>query len=291
MDRRNDETEQRDEPEAGETDDFQLSSEEREEVGEHQRLKATVVFTIVQRDGEAELARPVLSLWWSGIAAGIGISASILAEGLLHHHLPDTPSRPVLENLGYCFGFVIVIMGRLQLFTENTLTAVLPLLISFTRRRLWCTARLWAVVLAANLVGTFFTALLAIHGGTVKPEYVQSMLEISRPFGALGAGEALLYGIPAGFFVAAIVWMIPSAESATFAVIVSVTYLIALGDFAHVVAGSAEVFLLQLNGELGVARGLAGILLPTLVGNVIGGTGLFALLAYGQVREETAARR
>ena len=103
------------------------------------------------------------------------------------------------------------------------------------------------------------------------------------------ASQALLYGIPAGFLVAAIVWIMPSAEYAGFWVIVIVTYVIALGRFTHVVAGSNEAFLLILNGDITVQTGLFGLLLPTLLGNIIGGTGLFAMLAHRQVREEILA--
>jgi len=78
----------------------------------------------------------------------------------------------------------------------------------------------------------------------------------------------------------------PNAEYAGFWVIVIVTYIIALGGFTHVVAGSNEVFLLILNGDITVQTGVVGLLLPTLIGNIIGGTGLFAMLAHRQVREE-----
>ncbi len=263
-----------------------LSREDREDAEEHLRLRAPVVYEIIRREGEEEMARPLASLWWSGIAAGLGITASLLAEGLLHHYLPDTPYRPVLENFGYCVGFVLVIIGRLQLFTENTITVVLPLFAKFNLNRLWIAARLWVVVFLANMVGTLVTALVTVYAGTVHPEHMPALLEVSYHFADNSPLEALVYGIPAGFFIASIVWMLPSAEGSEFWIIVAFTYLIALGDFTHVVAGSAEVFLLQVNGDLGVAEGIFGLILPTFIGNIIGGTGLFALLAYGQVHEE-----
>jgi formate/nitrite transporter FocA (FNT family) len=96
----------------------------------------------------------------------------------------------------------------------------------------------------------------------------------------------LLQGIPAGFLIAGMVWMIPSAEGADFWVILLTTYLIALCDLTHVVAGSAEAFLLLVAGDIGLGRALGGFLLPVLIGNIIGGTALFTLLAYGQVKDE-----
>ena len=68
--------------------------------------------------------------------------------------------------------------------------------------------------------------------------------------------------------------------------IVFFTYLIALGEFAHVVVGSAELFVVALSGEQGVLKLIGVNLLPALAGNIIGGAGLFAILAWGQVHEE-----
>lgn len=259
---------------------------EDEEVEEHKHLRSPVVYEIVAREAEVELSRPSWSLWWSGVAAGIALSASLLAEGLLHYYLPDAHWRPALESFGYCVGFLIVILGRLQLFTEQTVTAVLPLLRQFNLRNLTRTARLWGIVLAANLTGTFVTAVITAFAGTVHPEHLPALLEVSREFAAFTPTEAIVFGIPAGFFIAALVWMMPSAEGAEFWAIIIVTYLIALGGFAHVIVGSAEVFMLVVTGELGLLDGLFGLVLPSLAGNILGGTGLFAILAYIQVQEE-----
>lgn len=259
---------------------------ENEEAEERQRLRSPLVYEIVRREAEVELERPLRSLWWSGVAAGIALSSSLLAEGLLHHYLPDAHWKPVVESFGYSVGFVIVMLARLQLFTEQTVTAVIPLLADFSRTNLLRTGRLWSVVLTANLAGTAVTAAVTIFLGTIKPEHLPALLEVSREFAELGAGQALIYGIPAGFFIAAIVWMLPSVEGAELFVIIIVTWLIAVGGFAHVVVGSSEVFMLQFSGELGLVEGFSRLILPSLAGNIIGGTGLFAMLAYGQVRAE-----
>jgi formate-nitrite transporter family protein len=259
---------------------------ENEEAEERQRLRSPLVYEIVRREAEVELERPLRSLWWSGVAAGIALSSSLLAEGLLHHYLPDAHWKPVVESFGYSVGFVIVMLARLQLFTEQTVTAVIPLLADFSRTNLLRTGRLWSVVLTANLAGTAVTAAVTVFLGTIRPEYLPALLEVSREFAELGAGQALIYGIPAGFFIAAIVWMLPSVEGAELFVIIIVTWLIAVGGFAHVVVGSSEVFMLQFSGELGLVEGFSRLILPSLAGNIIGGTGLFAMLAYGQVRAE-----
>lgn len=263
-----------------------LSREERSAVDEHTKLRSPVIYEVIRTDGEEELRRPAASLWWSGVAAGVCISASPLAEGALHHYLPDAPWRHVVTSLGYCFGFLIVILGRLQLFTENTITAVLPLLANWSGSTMARTVRLWAIVLAANLAGTLATAVLTTQVGLMPEAHLVATLEVSAELLHLDWAQAALYGIPAGFLVAAITWMLPNSRGSEFWVIVTLTYLIGVGGFTHVIAGSTEIFMLMLAGELGVGRALAGLLLPILVGNIVGGTGLFALLAYGQVREE-----
>ena len=264
-----------------------LSRGERDDVAENGRLSALTVYSIVLREGEEELRRPKGSLWWSGVAAGIGISTSVLATGIIRSGAAGGASfLPLIESLGYSLGFVLVIMSRLQLFTENTISVVLPVLASPTRERFYRTARLWAVVFAANMVGTFVTAAIAMHGGILSDGVMASVLEISRHVAELSPMTALLRGIPAGFFIAALVWMLPSSRGSEVLVIMLFTWLIAAGGFTHVVAGSNEIFNLVLLGEMDLLTAFARHILPILVGNVVGGTGLFAMLAYGQIRQE-----
>src|SRR5690349_3079991 len=102
-----------------------ITESEAETVEERSRLPAPLIYEIVRRMGEEEMERPVTSLWWSGVAAGLSISFSLLAQAILQAHLPDTSWRPLLTSLGYPVGFLIVVLARQQLFTENTITPVL----------------------------------------------------------------------------------------------------------------------------------------------------------------------
>lgn len=262
-----------------------LPRDEQHLVDERKPLRSPVVYEVVRQEGEVELDRPLASLWWSGIAAGFGIFPSVVALSALREALPDARWSPLVESFGYSAGFLIVILGRLQLFTENTITAVLPLLANWSRTTLTRTLRLWGVVFAANLVGTTATALLAVQVGVVPDHLLPAALELSAEFARHSPWDAFVLGVPAGFLIAAIVWMTPNAEGSEVALIVILTYLIALGGYTHVVVGSAELAIGLFAGELGIGTFLA-VLGPTLVGNVVGGTGLFALLAYAQVRME-----
>ncbi|WP_424929196.1 formate/nitrite transporter family protein [Amaricoccus tamworthensis] len=264
-----------------------LTREERDHVSKNRRLSSLTVYSVVLKDGEEELDRPKTSLWWSGVAAGIAISSSVLAEGVIRSGLgADHPYLHMIESFGYSFGFVLVIMSRLQLFTENTITVVLPVLAAPSRNNLYCSLRLWAIVFLANMVGTSLTAAIAVHGGVLPLEVLEAIVGISREVAELDPGQTLLRGIPAGFLIAALVWMLPSARGTELFIIVMVTWLIAAGGFTHVVVGSNEIFTLVFSGELTVFSAFIHHILPTLIGNVFGGTGLFAMLAYGQISQE-----
>ena len=266
--------------------DSGASEDEQAKITERERLSAVTVFKIIRSEGEDEMHRPAMSLWWSGVAAGLGLSTSLLAQAILHRVLTGQPWAEPVESLGYTLGFLVVILCRLQLFTENTLSVVLPVFAKPSPRNLFLSAKLWAIVLAANLVGTFATALIALTIHTASPETLAAMLEVSRHAAETSGGAAFARGIPAGFYMAAIVWMLPSAKGFEFVVIGLFAWLIAAGGFSHVVASSTEMFMLMLNGEMSLGTVFGAHLVPALGGNIIGGTGLFAVLAFAQVKSE-----
>jgi formate/nitrite transporter FocA (FNT family) len=263
-----------------------ISEREVEDVEEMSSPRSPVIYEVVRRLGDEEMGRPTTSLWWSGVAAGLSISFSLLAQAILESHLPDAPWRPLVSDFGYCVGFLMVVLGRQQLFTESTITVVLPVLKDFSWSSVWRMTRLWAIVLAANLTGTLFAALFSTYTPVISPELLHGMLQVSRQLLQLSWPEMLLRGVASGFLIAAMVWMIPSAESAKFAVITLMTYLIAIGGFTHIVAGSLEADMLVLAGDWEWWRMIGMFMAPVLIGNMIGGTALFALISYAQVMEE-----
>jgi formate-nitrite transporter family protein len=118
------------------------------------------------------------------------------------------------------------------------------------------------------------------------PEIRAAALDIAREAMALPPGSLFVRAIIAGWLVATIVWLLPSAGSAGFAVIALLTYLIALFHLSHIVAGSVEAFSLIFTGELGAWHALLRFFIPAAAGNIIGGSALFALLSYAQVAQE-----
>lgn len=265
----------------------ELEPEDKQTARDIAEPPAPVIFESIRLMGENELSRPAVSLWWSGVAAGLGLSLAVLCKGLLVAILPKAEWTPAVSNFGYAIGFLVVILGRMQLFTENTITPILPLFVSPTWANLSRIARLWGIVFSANVTGCLFAALYLSRDGALPPRQSAGVLEVARESAMATPLEHLVWGAPAGFMIAVLVWMLPRAEGAgRFFAVLAMTYMIGLGGFSHVVAGSTEGFILMWRGEAGLLHVLFAQIAPTFVGNVIGGTLLFATLAYGQVKEE-----
>ena len=264
----------------------ELSEEEAGAVAKRKAGSARVVHEVIRLQGDEELSRPVVSLLFSGFAAGVAITASLLATTFLKLHLPKTGWAELVTALGYSVGFIVVIMGNLQLFTETTVTAVLPLASKPSLRNLGRLLRLWAAVLAANMAGTLLVAVMIARGTIVSPEQLASAVELSGKLLAHDGWTTMWIGIPAGFLVGSIAWILPNARGSEFWIVLMLTYVVSIGGFSHVVAGSCEAWLLWLTGHASLGWALGTFMLPALIGNILGGTGLFAVLAHGQVRGE-----
>ena len=274
--------------EKAEADGWHDAREQLEE-RESDRRKSpggNVVYMAVLKEADEELARSSSALFWSGLAAGLSMGFSLVAEGLLRRHLPATPWAAAVAKLGYTVGFLIVILGRQQLFTEDTLIPVLPLLKRKDLATLRNVLRLWGVVLAANLLGALAFALVAERSAAFEPEVRREFLAIGHEVMKHGFGTAVLLGVFAGWLIALLVWMLPYSESAHFFVIVTITWLVGLGHFSHIVAGAEQVFVLGWAGEKPWGTIAVGYMLPTLIGNIIGGVTLVAALGHAQVAPE-----
>src|SRR5690242_12821106 len=128
-------------------------SHEAKKVEERIALRPPVIYEIVRKRGDEEMERPATSLWWSGVAAGLSISFSLLSQAILELRLPDASWTHLVSSFGYAIGFLMVVLGRQQLFTETTITAVLPVMADFSVANLGRMLRMWAIVWVANTAG------------------------------------------------------------------------------------------------------------------------------------------
>ena len=266
--------------------DQTLSWREKMAVEEHEKLSPRLVYEIIRRDGAEELDRPTAALIFSGIAAGLVISFSFVFKAIIASYIPtDAIWTDLITNFGYTIGFLIAILGHMQLFTENTITTVVPLFKPFTLDKLRAVGRLWGIVILCNIIGTALASLFFLTTDLFTPNIDKALDELAHHVASFSAIQNLLKGVMSGLLIAALVWMLPSVSN-KFLVIFFMTYLIGLGDFTHVVVGSTEMSYLVWQGEASVGEYLFNFLIPTTIGNIIGGTGVFTLLIYGQVTEE-----
>jgi formate/nitrite transporter FocA (FNT family) len=245
-----------------------------------------IVYGAVYREGEHELERSNSALAWSGLAAGLSMGFSFVAEALLRSRLPDARWVPIVSKLGYTIGFIIVILGRQQLFTKNTLTVILPLLNVKAKTSCFDVGRLWVLVFFSNILGAFFFALLISQTSIFDSDMRSSLStiagqEFGHPFWIMFLKATL-----AGWLIALMIWLLPFAETARVGVIALLAYMVGLGGFPHVVAGGVVTFYAVLTGGASFGGGLTQFFAPVLLGNVVGGVALVAAGAHAEFHAE-----
>lgn len=260
-----------------------IDEHERRKADEKEDLNVGATYEVIRRAGSDELRRSSPALAWSGLAAGLSMGFSMVTEAFLLESLPDAEWTPLVTKFGYSIGFLVVIMGSQQLFTENTLTAVIPLLADRSRRALRNTLRLWAVVLVSNLVGAFlFAFALSIEGlfGSARTATFERVALSALQHEPLRAFALAIY---AGWLIALMVWMLPRAKETDALIIIVITWVVGLGGFPHIIAGGVEAFYAGLRGIAPWNVVVGGYLVPALLGNTLGGVTLVAGLAHAQV--------
>lgn len=263
-----------------------LNPDEQAQAAGHSTPRALVIHEIVREEGEAALRRTHAALGWSAFAAGLSMGFSFLTQATLEAGLPDAPWRDLVSSFGYCMGFVIVILGRQQLFTESTLTALLPVLTRPGKNTFVRAMQLWGIVLLANVIGTFIFAALTTVPGVFGPEVLHAFESLAVRTMANDFVPTLLRALFAGWLIALMVWVLPSAQSARLLTIVLITYVVAVCHLSHIIAGSVEAAYAVIIGRATLADYFLRFISPTLLGNIIGGVSLVGLLNHAAVASE-----
>ncbi len=260
-----------------------LEPSERTKARQEEALNARITHEVVRIEGEKELARTTAALWWAALAGGLSMGFSLVAEGLLRAHLPDAHWRPLITKLGYPVGFIIITLASQQLFTENTITPIVPLLREKTRAMLGNVGRLWAVVFAGNIVGAIIFAYLLGRTELFEPQVKQAFEDIGLEAIKASFAVTLLRAVVAGWLIALLVWMLPAASTSKIGVIAIMTYIVGLGGLAHIIAGSVDVAFLVATGIAGWGTYFGEFMIPALIGNVLGGLLFVTALNHAQV--------
>jgi len=266
-------------------DKKRVKAKQEDEIIDRTAPPGEVIYEAVYAEGEHELERNSLELAFSGLAAGLSMGFSMVTEGILQHHLPNATWQPLITKLGYSVGFVVVILGRQQLFTKNTLTVILPLLREKKIEILLNVARLWLIVLIGNLIGAFVFAWLAANSNIFSPEIRDTFSNMGQMSMQPDFWTIVIRAAVSGWLIALMVWLLPFAEAARLWVIIILAYVVGIAQLPHVVAGSIESFYLVSTGALSFWHSLGSYVLPAFIGNVIGGVALVAVGAHAEFFE------
>jgi len=269
----------------------ELSERQKREIDENSRPSATLIHETIRAEGASELERPAWSLGFSALSAGLCIGFSFLLEGKIRSLIAAGTARDLLTPLGYTVGFLIVVLGRQQLFTENTLTPVLPLIHDRSRDTLLRFLRLWGVVLFANLSGAALFAAALAHTDAVDAGAARALIEVGHLALAGPFMTTFVRAIFAGWLVALMVWLLPAAGGSRPLIIIIITYVISLGGFSHIIAESVDGLYMVQMGAANWNEFFGHFFVPTLLGNIVGGVALVAVLNYGQVANDVEPSR
>jgi formate/nitrite transporter FocA (FNT family) len=247
-----------------------------------ERPSAQDIYEQVANNARQELGRSTVSLVISGLAGGIFMGLSALGTAIAISMLGTTQPAVFIAKMFYPLGFIVVILGRSQLFTENTLYPVA--LVLAEKKHFWHTLRLWGAVLPSNIVGALAFASLASLTNAIPPEIVQSLAQLGLDATHHPPATIFWSGVMGGWIIATVAWLVSGSHSITGSVMIIwlLAFVVGLGNFAHCIAASGEVFAAILTGR---APWLAfpTWFFPAVAGNICGGVGMVTLLEYGQV--------
>jgi formate/nitrite transporter FocA (FNT family) len=249
------------------------------------RPTANEIFEQVSRNARRELQRPAIALAVSGIVGGLTMGLTGLSVSVIQAQLGPSAWAQFVAMLFYPMGFMAVILGRGQLFTENTLYPVA--LIMAERRHVWKTLRLWAIVLPANVGGAFLFALLAVRTKALQPASMHALAQLGAAAAAPGMRHIFWSAVVGGWMIAMVAWLVSGSHSITgsVAVIWALTFIVGAGHFAHCIATSGEILSAVLTHATTPASYFRWLAAAT-GGNISGGVILVTLLEYGQVKLE-----
>ena len=247
------------------------------------RFSSDEIFQRILAAADEEITAGSRELFFSGLAAGFAITITFLLYISL---TASTGGHPVLSAMLYPLGFIYIIIGGYQLYTENTLP---PVALTLERiASIPALLRNWAVVLAGNFAGGTFGAMALAWGGVLSDDGAAAAAKIASKGIETGSSVLFTKAAFAGLIVAGVVWVsYASQETVSRLLVVYLAFLaIPLGGLFHVVVSYTEMVYLVLLGELSMWVGLTEFVLPVLLGNTIGGVVLVTVVNYFQTTEE-----
>ncbi len=238
------------------------------------------------REGVQRLGRPWREVLVTGFFGGTEVAVGVLA---LTAVVEETGS-PLLGGLAFSVGFLALLLGRSELFTEGFLVPVVT--VAAKRATAGHLARLWVGTLAGNLVGGWLIMWLVV---LAFPRLHAQLVELGTEFATAPlSAETFSLAVLAGGVITLMTRMQHGTDDvpAKIAAAVAAAFLLAgLGMF-HSILDSLLIF-----GALHTGDAAFGYLEwlrwfgYTVVGNVAGGLGLVTLLRLVRSKERIAEAR
>ncbi len=241
------------------------------------------IFDQEVQQAERELERPARGLIVSGLLAGFGLGASVLLLAVVHS-LPglSDPARLLLSANAYAVGFVIVILGSTDLFTEYSTIALLPVLTGDAP--LISLGRLWALVFGSNIVGgSVFALLLAVFVPHAQRVDASAIISLATTQLEPQWWVMVISGFFAGFLMGFLSWLLIAARE-TISQLVFVWMIATTLGFAHLhhsIAGAIEVMAALLLSEDIGGLDFGRFLLWATLGNIMGSIFFALLIRFG----------
>jgi formate-nitrite transporter family protein len=252
---------------------------------ESSRRTVHEIFEEVQENARSELSRSSRALAFSGLAGGITMGLTPLAVASARALLPEGPTFDLVSYLFYPVGFIAVIIGRAQLFTENTLYPVV--LVLSGRGHIRNMLRLWGTVFAANVAGAFVFALLAVRTPSLEPKVLEQLVRLGTDMVAASTSNIFWSGVIGGWIIALVAWVVTASQWTIGQVVVIwlLTFVVGAGHFAHCIATSGEIIAASIAGPVPMSSYFHWLLFAT-AGNIFGGVIIVSLLNWGQVHAD-----
>lgn len=228
-------------------------------------------------DGLVRLHRSWTNLLATGLVGGFDLGLGVLALLVVE---TATGSR-MLGALAFSIGFIALTLGRSELFTENFLVPVTAVVGG--KGRIRDLLRLWAVTLAANLLGGWLVAALMMDA---LPRLAETAVHSAQFYPDLGIGwTSFALGVLGGAAITIMTWMERGSQTELGRVVsvVSIAFLLAAAPLNHVVVSSLEMFAaLQVDAPFGYLE-MAGVVAWAALANLVGGLLIVTLLRLVQV--------
>jgi len=247
------------------------------------RRSAQEILEQVIQNGRDELDRSTQALIFSGLAGGMTMGLTGLGVAVSKATLGEGMWQDAASHLIYPLGFISVIIGRAQLFTENTLYPVIIVLDE--HRRLLDMLRLWAAVFVSNVIGALIFAALATRTPALMPAYREELIKLGLAAVGSSLGFVFWSGVIGGWIIALVAWMVSASHwtIGQIAIVWMLTFVVGIGHFAHCIATSGEILAAVVSGFAPTLTYLRWLAIATM-GNIVGGVMIVSLLNYGQVK-------